>query len=180
MIDEWQAEGVGTNSVLRVPARLPGILRYSDQRRLVRSSGLGQGFAGCHDRCRNNAEGTPNTVCRRSRRQVCRQFRLRPPTQGDGRQSRPVLPAGRGDRDGSYGRASSGSSFLEILSGLTGGRCRIAQKFRLTLRRCRILPDWWIGPGNLADYLAQPNIICVGCSRVAGAKDMAESRLEGH
>ena len=24
MIDEWQAEGVGTNSVLRVPTRLPG------------------------------------------------------------------------------------------------------------------------------------------------------------
>ncbi|MED6310278.1 MAG: hypothetical protein VX624_10300, partial [Pseudomonadota bacterium] len=24
MIDEWQAEGVGTNSVLRVPARLLG------------------------------------------------------------------------------------------------------------------------------------------------------------
>ena len=82
-------------------------------------------------------------MCRRSWRQVCRQFRLRSPTHGDGRHSRPVLPAGRGDRDGSYGRASSGSSFLEILSGRTGGRCRIAQKFRLTLWRRRILPDWW-------------------------------------
>ena len=120
-----------------------GILRYLDQRRLVRSFGLGQGFAGRYDRCRDSARGIPNTVCRRSRRQVCRQFRLRSHTHGGGRQRRPVLPAGRGNRDGSYGRASSNSSFLETLSGRTGGRCRIFQKVCLTPRRCRILPDWW-------------------------------------
>lgn len=105
--------------------------------------GLGQGFAGRHDRCRKSAGGKPNTACRRSRRQVCRQFQLRSRTHGGGRQRRPVLLAGRGNRDRSYGRASTGSSFLEILPGRTGGRCRIAQKFRITLRLCRILPDWW-------------------------------------
>ena len=180
MIDEWQAEGVGANSALRVPARLPGFYAirinaaWYALSALVRAlpdatSGVGTVLEAYQIQCAADP-GAKFAV----------KFRLRSRTHGGGRQRRPVLPAGRGNRDGSYGRASSRFSFLEILSGLTGGRCRIAQKFRLTLRRCRILPDWWYR-SRKSRGLSRTTKYRLRGGQLGGRRERYDrSRLEGH
>ena len=84
-----------------------------------------------------------------------------------------LLSAGRRDGIGSHGRKAAWVPFSEILSrGSRGAGGPLLQSFASPFRDIAFCPTGGVGAGNLADYLALPNVACVGGSWVATAGDM--------
>ena len=67
----------------------------------------------------------------------------------------------------------------EILPAEQAGGVALLKSFASPFGDVAFCPTGGIGPGNLGDYLAQPNVVCVGGSCVANAKDMANQDWKG-
>mgnify|MGYP001184179154 FL=1 len=73
----------------------------------------------------------------------------------------------------------AGLHFLKFFPAEQAGGVALLKSFASPFGDVAFCPTGGIGPGNLADYLAQPNVVCVGGSWVAGAKDMANQDWKG-
>lgn len=67
----------------------------------------------------------------------------------------------------------AGFRFLKLFPAEAAGGKVLLQSLASPFRDIAFCPTGGIGPGNLADYLALPNVACVGGSWVATAADMA-------
>ena len=73
----------------------------------------------------------------------------------------------------------AGLRFLKFFPAEQAGGVALLKSFASPFGDVAFCPTGGIGPGNLGDYLAQPNVVCVGGSCVANAKDMANQDWKG-
>jgi len=73
----------------------------------------------------------------------------------------------------------AGFRFLKFFPAEAAGGRAMLQSFASPFRDIGFCPTGGVGAGNLADYLALPNVVCVGGSWVATAKDMAAGDWQG-
>lgn len=73
----------------------------------------------------------------------------------------------------------AGFRFLKFFPAEAAGGRAMLQSFASPFRDIVFCPTGGVGAGNLADYLALPNVVCVGGSWVATAKDMAAGDWQG-
>jgi 2-dehydro-3-deoxyphosphogluconate aldolase/(4S)-4-hydroxy-2-oxoglutarate aldolase len=73
----------------------------------------------------------------------------------------------------------AGFRFLKFFPAEAAGGRAMLQSFASPFRDIAFCPTGGVGAGNLADYLALPNVVCVGGSWVATAKDMAAGDWQG-
>lgn len=66
----------------------------------------------------------------------------------------------------------AGFRFLKFFPAEAAGGRAMLQSFASPFRDIAFCPTGGVGAGNLTDYLALPNVLCVGGSWVATAKDM--------
>jgi 2-dehydro-3-deoxyphosphogluconate aldolase/(4S)-4-hydroxy-2-oxoglutarate aldolase len=72
-----------------------------------------------------------------------------------------------------------GFRFLKFFPAEAAGGRPMLQSFASPFRDISFCPTGGVGAGNLADYLALPNVACIGGSWVATAKDMAAGDWSG-
>lgn len=68
-----------------------------------------------------------------------------------------------------------GFNFLKFFPAEAAGGIGMLKSFASPFRDVAFCPTGGIGPGNLADYLAQPNVACVGGSWIVRAGDVAKA-----
>ena len=74
----------------------------------------------------------------------------------------------------------AGLRFLKFFPAEQAGGVALLKSFASPFGDVEFCPTGGIGPGNLADYLAQPNVVFVG-GQLGGRREMhGQSRLEGH
>jgi len=66
-----------------------------------------------------------------------------------------------------------GFRFLKFFPAEAAGGIAILKSYASPFQDIVFCPTGGVGPGNVADYLAQPNVACVGGSWVASGKDIA-------
>lgn len=67
----------------------------------------------------------------------------------------------------------AGHRFLKFFPAEAAGGLAMLKSFASPFRDIDFCPTGGVGPGNAADYLAQPNVACVGGSWVASGDDIA-------
>lgn len=72
-----------------------------------------------------------------------------------------------------------GFRFLKFFPAEAAGGRPMLQSFASPFRDISFCPTGGIGAGNLADYMALPNVVCVGGSWVATVKDMEQGDWSG-
>ncbi|NKB59628.1 MAG: bifunctional 4-hydroxy-2-oxoglutarate aldolase/2-dehydro-3-deoxy-phosphogluconate aldolase [Alphaproteobacteria bacterium] len=73
----------------------------------------------------------------------------------------------------------AGFRFLKFFPAEAAGGRAMLQSFASPFRDITFCPTGGVGPENFADYLALPNVACVGGSWVATAQDMEKADWEG-
>ena len=73
----------------------------------------------------------------------------------------------------------AGFRFVKFFPAAAAGGIAMLQSFASPFRDMSFCPTGGVGAGNFEDYLALPNVACVGGSWVAGSKDMAQGDWQG-
>ncbi|MED5358697.1 MAG: hypothetical protein VYD85_09825, partial [Pseudomonadota bacterium] len=179
MIDEWQAEGVGTNSVLRVPARLPGSYATRTKATWYALSALVRALP--------DATIDIGTVLKANQIQRAADLGAKFAVSSgfDHTLTEAAASAGLFYLPGVAIATEVMAArrailrFLKLFPAEQAGGVAFFKRFASPLGDVEFCPTGGIGPGNLADYLAQPNIICVG-GQLGGRRERhGQSRLEG-
>jgi len=68
----------------------------------------------------------------------------------------------------------AGFRFVKFFPAEAAGGTAMLQSFASPFRDMAFCPTGGVGAGNFESYLALPNVVCVGGSWVAGAKDMEQ------
>ena len=180
MIDEWQAEGVGTNSVLRVPARLLGFYAIRTNAAwyalsaLVRALpdatiGVGTVLEAYQIQCAADpgakfavSSGFDHTL-----------------TEAAASAGLFYLPGVAIATEVMAARRAI-LRFLKLFPAEQAGGVAFFKRFASPLGDVEFCPTGGIGPRNLADYLAQPNVVCV-CGQLGRRRERhGQLRLEVH
>ena len=73
----------------------------------------------------------------------------------------------------------AGLRFLKFSPAEQAGGVELLKSFASPFGDVAFCPTGGIGPGNFADYLSQPNVVCVGGNWVAGARNTANQDCKG-
>ena len=72
-----------------------------------------------------------------------------------------------------------GHRFLKFFPAEAAGGIPMLKSFASPFRDIAFCPTGGVGPANLSDYLAQPNVACIGGSWVAGGADIRQKDWAG-